>query len=203
MMNKIDCKYWTVLLELAKKGAYDEKIKITTQELGKMLNISQQSSSQRLIKLEKLGWITREQSGKTQLIQITKKGKKFLRSLYNDFKMIVESEDYKFLAYPEKIKGTVFTGLGEGAYYISLEGYEKQFIEKLKFKPYPGTLNLKLNSLSELRKRRILEHQNFPKIRIDGFENGKRSYGPVDALKVLINGKIEGAILFIHRTHHT
>jgi hypothetical protein len=37
--------------------------------------------------------------------------------------------------YPPSItlEGTVFTGLGEGAYYISKEHYRKQFIEKLGF----------------------------------------------------------------------
>ena len=45
------------------------------------------------------------------------------------------------------ITGTLFSGLGEGAYYISLPGYKKQFISKLGFKPYPGTLNLKISDV--------------------------------------------------------
>ncbi|MHA1269784.1 MAG: DUF120 domain-containing protein [Candidatus Helarchaeota archaeon] len=203
MKKKEKCDYWEALLKLAKIGAYDEKIKITTQELGKLLKISQQSSSQRLIILQDLGWITRESFGKSHLVKITEKGKNILKELYKSLKMVVETKDSKkFLDYPLKIKGIVDTGIGEGAYYISLSGYNEQFIEKLKFKPYPGTLNLKLNSLLDLRKRRVLEHENFPKIKIEGFKDGKRTYGSVDALKVLINGKVEGAILFIHRTHH-
>jgi riboflavin kinase len=39
-------------------------------------------------------------------------------------------------------EGKVFSGVGEGAFYVSL--YSRRFLEKLGFKPYPGTLNLKL-----------------------------------------------------------
>jgi len=39
-------------------------------------------------------------------------------------------------------KGKVFTGVGEGFFYVSL--YSKKFLEKLGFMPYPGTLNLRL-----------------------------------------------------------
>ncbi|MCE4621290.1 MAG: CTP-dependent riboflavin kinase [Desulfurococcales archaeon] len=43
----------------------------------------------------------------------------------------------------EKIlRGTVFSGLGEGSYYMSI--YSKSFESVLGFKPYPGTLNIRL-----------------------------------------------------------
>lgn len=38
--------------------------------------------------------------------------------------------------------GRVFSGVGEGSFYVSL--YSKKFLEKLGFRPYPGTLNLRL-----------------------------------------------------------
>ncbi|MFZ8795822.1 MAG: DUF120 domain-containing protein [Acidilobaceae archaeon] len=38
--------------------------------------------------------------------------------------------------------GRVFGGVGEGSFYVSL--YSRRFLEKLGFKPYPGTLNLRL-----------------------------------------------------------
>ena len=38
----------------------------------------------------------------------------------------------------------IVSGMGEGAYYMSLKGYRNQFIEKLGYEPYPGTLNVKL-----------------------------------------------------------
>ena len=118
--------------------------------------------------------------------------------------MVVETEDSKkYLEHPLKIKGEVFSGFGEGGYYISLEAYKKQFKEKLNLDPYLGTLNIKLSSLSDLRKKNILENSAFPKIKISGFKEGKRTFGDVDAIKVKINNKIDGAILFIQRTHHS
>ncbi|MBD3229331.1 MAG: DUF120 domain-containing protein [Candidatus Lokiarchaeota archaeon] len=202
-MQLIKCDYIFALLEIAKFGAFDEKIQISTTELGNKLKISQQTSSQRVLKLEELGLIKKKPYGKSQLIKITNKGKKVLRKLYKELKMVVETkESKKFIDYPQKISGEVFSGIGEGAYYISLEGYKKQFVKKLGFKPYPGTLNLKLKSLKALRKRRILEHRDFPKIKIEGFKQGTRTFGDVDALRILIDKKIEGAILFIQRTHH-
>jgi CTP-dependent riboflavin kinase len=56
------------------------------------------------------------------------------------------------------IRGKVFVGLGEGGKFVALEWVEKQIKEKLGFKPYPGTLNLKieekesLDVIRELRK---------------------------------------------------
>ena len=41
--------------------------------------------------------------------------------------------------------GTLETGLGEGGYYISKEGYMKQFNKKLNWQPFKGTFNLRLN----------------------------------------------------------
>lgn len=39
-------------------------------------------------------------------------------------------------------EGVVFSGVGEGAFYVSL--YTRRFLEKLGFRPYPGTLNVKV-----------------------------------------------------------
>ena len=42
------------------------------------------------------------------------------------------------------LNGTVQSGLGEGAYYMSLRPYTDQFLEILGFSPFPGTLNVQL-----------------------------------------------------------
>ncbi len=39
-----------------------------------------------------------------------------------------------------EFEGEVVSGLFEGAYYISKEGYHRQIVEKLGFEPFPGTL---------------------------------------------------------------
>lgn len=44
------------------------------------------------------------------------------------------------------IRGKLETGLGEGKYYLSREGYRTQFHTKLGFVPFPGTLNIRLDN---------------------------------------------------------
>jgi len=39
-------------------------------------------------------------------------------------------------------EGVVFSGVGEGAFYVSI--YSRRFLERLGFRPYPGTLNVRL-----------------------------------------------------------
>ena len=97
------------------------------------------------------------------------------------------------------LRGRVFSGLGEGRYYVSLEPYRKQFIEKLGFDPYPGTLNIKLEPEC-IKYRKILD--NIEGIIIEPFKNGKRTYGGGRAFKALIQGKILGAIIIPERTHY-
>jgi riboflavin kinase len=98
------------------------------------------------------------------------------------------------------IEGIVFSGMRDGAYYVTREGYRKQFVEKLGFNPYPGTLNLKLRSNLDVQAKRILDA--YPGIMIEGFEDGQRTFGPVKCFKTTIDNKVEGAILLIRRTHH-
>jgi riboflavin kinase len=97
-----------------------------------------------------------------------------------------------------RLVGTVTSGLGEGSFYMSLEGYVKQFIEKLGFKPYPGTLNIKLRP-EYIKYRLYLDV--LPGIRIEGFSNGSRTYGSVKCFRASIRG-LPAAILIIERTHH-
>ena len=83
-----------------------------------------------------------------------------------------------------------------------------QFQEKLGFKPYKGTLNLKMSELNKALLRENLENQT--PIIIDGFkdENSERTYGEVKCYGCKISrlddrkNKIDAAILDIERTHH-
>jgi Transcriptional regulator of a riboflavin/FAD biosynthetic operon len=97
-----------------------------------------------------------------------------------------------------RLVGVVVSGLGEGAFYISLEGYRRVMEELLGFVPYPGTLNIKLDPQS-LAYRRYLE--SLPGILIPGFTNGMRTYGAVKAFRARIRG-VEGAVVMPERTHH-
>jgi CTP-dependent riboflavin kinase len=43
------------------------------------------------------------------------------------------------------IKGTVFSGLGQGAFFTQLDWVKEQCLEKLGFTPFPGTLNIRVS----------------------------------------------------------
>lgn len=50
-----------------------------------------------------------------------------------------------------KVRGKVFSGLGEGEFYVSI--YSKSFKNVLGFTPYPGTLNIKIDGdVSEIKR---------------------------------------------------
>jgi riboflavin kinase len=104
--------------------------------------------------------------------------------------------------YPPSItlEGTLFSGLGEGAYYVTKEGYRKQFIEKLGFDPYPGTLNLKLTSEYDINSMSELEA--YPAIELEGFKNETRTFGPVKCYPAIINNREKGAVIYALRSHY-
>ena len=99
-----------------------------------------------------------------------------------------------------KLTGVVFSGLGEAAYYVSMKGYKKQFRSKVGFDPFPGTLNLRLDSAIDRKMRRDLSSSRG--IHIDGFSDGKRTYGGAECFRAYVNGKVNAAVLVIERTTH-
>ena len=158
--------------------------------------ISQQTASRYLIELERKGWIQRTITPEGSLIKIDDKGTRELQKLYSNLRFLIEA------AYPPSVtlEGTVFTGLGEGAYYISKEHYRKQFIEKLGFDPYPGTLNLKLTTDYDLKTHTELEA--YPAIEIQGFKNEDRTFGLVKCYPATIGNKVKGALISALRSHY-
>lgn len=177
-------------------GAHRRTAKISTEYLAEKMEISQQTSSRYLIELEQKSWIARIKTPEGSLIKITDLGNKEIQKLHAHLRVLVEA------AYPPSVtlEGTVFEGLGEGAYYISKEFYRKQFIEKLGFDPYPGTLNLKLTTEYDLKTRTELE--TYPAVEIQGFKNENRTFGHVKCYPAKIDNKIKGALIFAMRSHY-
>jgi riboflavin kinase len=190
------CRHVFTLLKLAEMGAHRRTAKISTEYLAEKLGVSQQTASRYLIELEHKGWIRKTTTPEGSLIRIEEVGTLELQKLYSNLRLLVEA------TYPPSItlEGTVFTGLGEGAYYISKEHYRKQFIEKLGFDPYPGTLNLKLTTDYDLRTRTELEA--YPAVEIQGFKNEDRTFGLVKCYPATVSNKIKGAIIFALRSHY-
>ncbi|MHA1238390.1 MAG: DUF120 domain-containing protein [Candidatus Odinarchaeia archaeon] len=184
---------WFSLLGIAELKRKSEII--STIKLAKHLEISQQTASRRVQELEKKGWITRQVTRKGQFIEITSSGWEVLSRVYFSLRTIFNGEIPKF-----EISGEVFSGFGEGAYYVSREGYLKQFKEKLGFIPYPGTLNLKLKTTRDIQTRMILEA--LPGVVIKGFKSEGRTFGPVKCHHAYIQNGVKCAILLINRTHY-
>jgi riboflavin kinase len=190
------CRHVFTLIKLAEMGAHKRVAKISTEYLAGKLSASQQTASRYLIELDSMGWIKRTVTPDGCLIKITDVGFKELQKLYSDLRFLIEA------AYPPSItlEGTVFTGLGEGAYYISLEPYRKQFMEKLGFDPYPGTLNLKLTTDYDIKARSELEA--YPAVGVEGFKSENRSFGQVKCYPVIVENKVKGALISALRGHY-
>ncbi|RLG92999.1 riboflavin kinase [Candidatus Bathyarchaeota archaeon] len=189
-------KYFFVLYRLAEMGAYNRTIKASTEFLAERLGVSQQTASRYLVGLERVGWIKRIITAQGTLVRLSEEGKKQLKRVHSGLSVILEAK------YPPSltIEGTVFSGLGEGAYYVTREAYRRQFIEKLGFDPYPGTLNLKLTTEYDVEAAADLE--SYPAIVIEGFKNENRTYGPVRCFHALVNNREKGAVVMALRSHY-
>ena len=183
------------LFKLAELGAKDKAIQISTTELADRLKVSQQTVSRHLMELERIGHIQRQITRKGGVIKISDLGLEEIRRVFLSLKSI-----FKVPPTTITLEGYVFDGLGEGAYYLSLRGYRRQIMRKLGFDPYPGTLNLKLKDPTNIQVRKEIEA--YPAITLEGFENGSRTYGGARCYKVIMGGKVEGALITAMRTHY-
>lgn len=183
----------TELKRLALEGAHQKPVKVSTARVGKLLETSPQTASRRLQELERAGLISRNIVPDGQWVSITSQGMKMLRQ---------ESSDYQrlFGAAEEKVElaGRVRTGLGEGQYYISREGYMRQFREKLGFPPFHGTLNLDLDRPSVLLRRRLDARPGIP---IAEFQSEGRTFGGAKCFRAQANSH-EVAVILPDRTHY-
>jgi riboflavin kinase len=196
MTDSQEWRHIFTLIKLAEMGAHKRTAKISTEYLSEKLGTSQQTASRYLIELERKGWIKRTITHDGCLIRIDPSGIALLQKLHVNLRLLLEA------VYPPSVtlEGTVFTGLGEGAYYISKEHYRKQFVDKLGFEPYPGTLNIKLTSDYDIKTRTELEA--YPAIEVEGFKNGERTFGTVKCFPVLIENRVKGALITAMRTHY-
>ncbi|MGI0024685.1 MAG: DUF120 domain-containing protein [Nitrososphaera sp.] len=196
---EIKLQHILTIVELLSKGARHNFVEVTTTELGKSIGRSQQAASKHLMELENSGYIERVKRGQKFGVRVTDKGHGEIRSLFSSLRAALES-----LPTTIDFEGSVASGMGEGAYYMSLEGYRRQFREKLGYEPYPGTLNIRLVEQIYMNARRELGmHQ--PAAFIDGFSDGTRTYGWVKCYRARINdGSVvdDAAVLVLERSHY-
>jgi len=182
---------------LALRGALDGEIKISCANLAADLDASNQTASRRLQRLDDADLLTRETVGDGQWVTITPAGERDLRETYAAYRRIFEEELAVELA------GSVTGGMGEGRHYITLPGYAEQFVERLDYEPFPGTLNIDLTDES-IRSRAALA--GIEPVAIDGWEDDDRTYGPAVCYPATVE-TADGAYNAAHvitpeRTHH-
>jgi riboflavin kinase len=196
-MSNITFQHIVILSELLLCGAKNNFVELTTSEIAKKIKRSQQLASKELLDLEFFGCIKRNKKSKKYTIKVTERGYQqvydhflFLKTAVESFKHVIDFE------------GHIITGMGEGAYYMSLDGYKKQFKEKLGYEPYPGTLNIKLNSMLFVDAKK--EMLKYPSINIEGFSDQSRTFGWVKCYPASINDSknINSSILILERTHY-
>ena len=86
------------------------------------------------------------------------------------------------------LEGTVFTGKGDGKKYLALPWVKQQLEEKLGYRPYLGTLNLKLTAESVKRRRTLLKSKSSVVFPAEGFCVGllfKASIGCLDCAVIV------------------
>lgn len=194
-MSDLKVQHILTLAELLSKGARHNFVSVTTSSLGNSIHRSQQAASKHLLELERDGYIERIRNGQKFSVRITPKGHAEMVKVSTVLKSSLESSP----SYIE-FMGNIISGMGEGAYYMSMKGYTKQFKSKLGYIPFPGTLNVKLKDKKFVEAKRELDaHEG---IKIDGFSDGKRTYGWVKCYPAKINNSVDGMIITLERTHY-
>ncbi|MBM3228799.1 CTP-dependent riboflavin kinase [Candidatus Parvarchaeota archaeon] len=177
-----------LLILLLKKRAHLEPVRLTTKEIATELGVSQQTASRMLLQLESQGFVKRSSSNISVSTDAYNRARKEFLSLQKVFDSELEFE----------FSGKVVSGLGEGARYIGMPEYAKRIKERVGFRPYAGTLNVRITP-DEIEKRLRLKSK--PGVEVGGFEKGGKTYGKLLCYRCRI-GNIGGALVFPARSTH-
>ena len=90
-------------------------------------------------------------------------------------------------------EGIVASGLGEGAFFMSMPHYRKEIKNKLGYEAYPGTLNIKVST--------ELNFSKLKPMRIEGFKDGVKVFGGASCYSGKIH-RIYGAVIVPDFTKH-
>jgi len=194
-MSELKIQHILTLAYLLSKGAKYNFVTITTSSLGKEIKKSQQAASKHLLELEEDDFIERIISGRKISVKITSKGYSEMVKLSHVLQKSLRSSPSHVL-----LKGTVVSGMGEGAYYMSLKGYTKQFKSKIGYVPFPGTFNIKLGKKEYTET--IKQFEIMDGIHIEGYSDGKRTYGWVKCFRAKLNSSFDCELIRLERTHH-
>lgn len=182
-----------LLLELAKQGCARAPISIDKVLIASNLEISAWTLNKWLREAAKLGYIEMVSSRRGKRCLLTEKANIELGLILTTLELSMKGVERLVLT------GTVFKGIGEGAFYTSLAEYREHFRTFLGFDPYPGTLNVRLDPESAAR-RRILEGYNG--YRISPIVRGDVEYCGARLFKAVINGRLEGGVVIPDKTSY-
>ena len=183
------------LVELLDLGAGVGPVRVSTTVLASVMGVSQQSASRHLRLLEGMGMVSRRVEAEGSLISISTEGLGVLGEVCGVLRRGLEDSAVEELSF----EGTVFSGMYQGAYYLSQGDYLEQIREKLGFEPYLGTLNIRIRG-GDLERRRSLDRM--PSIRIEGFRGEAREFGGGRCYPLVVNGEVEGALVVADRTSY-
>ncbi len=100
---------------------------------------------------------------------------------------------------PLRFRGEVFSGIGKGRYYVGHPEYQKRFDQTLGYRPYPGTLNLRLEDDGAKGQIRTLRTKKG--VRIDAFTVAGEGFSALTCF----DGELMGervTLLLIDITHY-
>ncbi len=176
------------------QGAKNNFVPVTTASIGREISRSQQAASKHLAELEQTGMIERVRGSRGMAVRITPNGctqlariSKILQSSMGNAQSCI------------RLEGALVSGMGEGAYYMSLPEYARQFREKIGYAPFPGTLNIRLDGAEFVESARQLDALDGAKIA--GFHDGTRTFGWVKCFPATANG-LSCHLIRLERTHH-
>lgn len=194
-MTELKIQHILTLSYLLSLGARHNYVLVTTSSLGRSIKKSQQAASRHLVDLERGRFVERIISGGSISVKVTAKGVGEVNRLLSVLqKSIGSSPSYVDL------EGVLVSGMGEGAYYMGLEGYTRQFKSKIGYVPFPGTLNVRLDEKVYLEAKRRLDGTGG--VMINGFSDGTRTYGWVRCFPAILNGTVDCMLVVLERTHH-
>ena len=171
-MVTVDAEDTLCLKRIAAMGGCKGPVRLSTQSLGELLGISQQTASRRLRSLETAHLISRTTESSGQFVLVTKAGEELLRREFSEYCKIFDRIGGHYV-----LTGSVISGVGEGRYY---------------------TLNVKLNPQSVLVRKRI---DALEWITIPGFSDEHRTFGEARCIPCRIDD-IPCAIVVPGRTHY-
>jgi riboflavin kinase, archaea type len=176
-----------LMLLIAEKSARGP-VRVTTASFARALAVTQQTVSVCLRNVEREGLIRRQASPSGTTISLTPAGRALLRSYQGRLAAIAKS--------PRVISGRVFSGLGEGRFYITQPGYLRSLRQQLRLKPTPGTLNLRVDPVE-----RSAFLDGIDPFVVKGFRTSKRTFGSLRVYPVHI-ASLRAAVVIPERSHY-